>query len=454
MKNCAEYCLFYKVSVILYISLVIYMISRTDLNFKADGREDMAKMKPFRAVRPKKEFAARVAALPYDVYSRQEAKKEVEEEPYSFLKIDRAETQFPDEVDTYDDRVYEKARNIYQEMKKDGIYIEDPDRCYYIYELTMDGRAQTGIVAVASVDDYRNGVIKKHENTREEKEQDRIHHVDTMSAQTGPIFLAYRSNDALDQIVSKVKTETEALYDFTAKDGIGHRVWKVSMAADVEKIEKTFEQIGEIYIADGHHRAASAVKVSLKRREEHPDYKGTEEFNFFLSVLFPDTELLIMDYNRSVKDLNGLTKVEFIEKIQENFTVTELDGPKHPWAKGQVTMYLEKQWYLLEAKGELLKITDAVASLDVSLLQDYLLKPVLGIEDPRTDERIAFIGGIRGLEELERRADEDMKVSFAMYPTSIHELFDVADAGLLMPPKSTWFEPKLRSGIFIHEIEQ
>lgn len=295
----------------------------------------MAKVKPFRAVRPAEEFVSKVAALPYDVYSRQEAKKEVGGDSYSFLRIDRAETQFPDDIDTYDERVYEKAREIYQQMKQDGIYGEDSDCCYYLYELTMDGRAQTGIVACASVDDYMNGVIKKHENTREEKEQDRIHHVDTMSAQTGPIFLAYRKNDTLDGIVQKVKKETDALYDFTSKDGIRHRVWKVAGQEEVEEIENAFDQIQEIYIADGHHRAASAVKVSLKRRKEHADYDGTEEFNFFLSVLFPDSELFIMDYNRCVKDLNGLTGTEFLRKIQDSFTVTEMDAAKHPWAKGR-----------------------------------------------------------------------------------------------------------------------
>ncbi len=412
----------------------------------------MAQVKPFQAVRPTEKLVARVAALPYDVYNRAEAKAVAEKEEFSFLKIDRAETQFPDDVDTYDERVYEKARELYLEMKEKGVYITDPDRCYYIYELTMDGRAQTGIVACAGVDDYMNNVIKKHENTREEKEQDRIHHVDTMSAQTGPIFLAYRANDVIREIVDREKEESAALYDFTADDGIRHRVWKLAEPDKVEKIALAFEQTDKIYIADGHHRAASAVKVSLKRREEHPDYDGTEEFNYFLSVLFPDEELMIMDYNRSVKDLNGLTKEEFLKKTEEHFKISMMAEKKHPEKKGQVAMYLEKQWYLLEAKEELLHITDAVASLDVSLLQDYLLRPVLGIEDPRTDERIDFIGGIRGLEELERRADSDMKVSFAMYPTSIHELFDVADAGLLMPPKSTWFEPKLRSGIFIHEI--
>lgn len=412
----------------------------------------MATVKPFKAVRPTEKLASRVAALPYDVYNRAEAKEETQREEYSFLKIDRAETQFPDSVDTYDARVYDRAAEIYQDMKRQGIYIEDEDNCYYIYQLTMDGRKQTGIVACASVDDYLNSVIKKHENTREEKEQDRIRHVDTLSAQTGPIFLAYRSHSGINRIVERVMAETKPLYDFTAVDGIGHAVWKISDSTDVEDIRGAFAGIGEIYIADGHHRAASAVKVSLKRRQEHPGCDGTEEFQYFLSVLFPDDQLMIMDYNRSVKDLNGLTKEEFLDKVRENFSVELLPGAEHPAQKGQVTMYLEGQWYLLSFLPTHTQIEDAVESLDVSILQKYLLEPVLGIEDPRTDSRIDFIGGIRGLEELERRADGDMKVSFAMYPTSIHELFDVSDAGLLMPPKSTWFEPKLRSGLFIHEI--
>lgn len=412
----------------------------------------MATVKPFVAVRPKEEYAAKVAALPYDVYNREEAKKVVEKEPLSFLKIDRAETQFPDEVSTYDPKVYQKAKEIYEDRKAKGIYIQDQEECYYIYQLIMDGRKQTGIVACASVDDYRNQVIKKHENTREEKEQDRIHHVDGLSAQTGPIFLAYRSREEINQVVNQVMEHSKPLYDFQAEDQIWHKVWKINKKEDIQTIQAAFASTEEIYIADGHHRAASAVKVSLKRRKEAGTWDGTEEFNYFLSVLFPDDQLMIMDYNRSVKDLNGLSQEEFMEKIQEHFKVSALEGAKHPEKKGQITMYLEKKWYLLEAKEELMAITDPVASLDVSLLQEYLLHPVLGIEDPRTDERIDFIGGIRGLQELERRADKDMKVSFAMYPTSIGELFHVADAGLLMPPKSTWFEPKLRSGLFIHEI--
>ncbi len=412
----------------------------------------MAYIKPFKCVRPEKNIAGRVAALPYDVYNRSEAKKEVEREPLSFLKVDRAETSFDDSVDTYDERVYLKAKELLCGMIDDGIYEKDEDNAFYIYEQIMNGRSQTGIVGCASVDDYINGVIKKHENTREDKEIDRIKHVDTCNAQTGPIFLAYRSNDIINEVVKKVKNEP-AIYDFTSVDGIHHIVWKIAENDDVTAVEKAFADIGDIYIADGHHRAASAVKVGLKRRKENPDYTGEEEFNTFLSVLFPHDELMIMDYNRTVKDLNGLSEEEFLEKVKDNFDIADIsDEAVKPVKKGQVTMYLSDKWYTLNAKTDLLEITDPVKSLDVSLLQDYLLGPVLGIGDPRTDKRIDFIGGIRGLDELKRRADSDMKVSFAMYPTSIDELFAVADAGMLMPPKSTWFEPKLRSGLFIHSL--
>ena len=411
----------------------------------------MADIRPFMSIRPEKGKAAKIAALPYDVYNRKEATVEVEKNPESFLKIDRAETGYPLSVDMYDEKVYQRAHDLLWGMVEDGSFIRDQKKCYYIYELTMNGRTQTGITACASIDDYLNGVIKKHENTRAEKEADRIHHVDACNAQTGPIFLAYRSNPVINEIVEKVKAG-EAEYDFTSEDGIRHRVFVISDDDKIAAISQAFENMADIYIADGHHRAASAVKVGLKRREEHPGYDGTEEFNYFLSVLFPDDQLMIMDYNRTVKDLNGLSKDEFIEKIKDNFEVTTLSEAKHPDKKGKVSMYLSGKWYMLSAKKELLEINDPVLSLDVSLLQNYLLEPVLGIKDPRTDERIDFIGGIRGLKELEKRADSDMKVSFAMYPTSISELFDVADAGLLMPPKSTWFEPKLRSGLFIHRI--
>ena len=411
----------------------------------------MAVIRPFQCVRPRKDVADRVAALPYDVYNRQEAKKEVEREPLSFLKIDRAETNFDDSVDTYAPEVYQKAKEILNEEIARGIYEKDDSEAYYIYELTMNGRAQTGLVACASVDDYVNNVIKKHENTREDKEIDRITHVDTCSAQTGPIFLAYRAQDAINKRVEANK-EKEPVYDFTAVDGVKHRVWKMSYPEDVEAIRKAFENLNQIYIADGHHRAASAVKVGLKRRKENPAHTGKEEYNFFLSVLFPHDQLMIMDYNRSVTDLNGLTVPEFLEKIKENFEVEKVSGQVRPQEKGTFGMYLEDGWYVLKAKENLYEGKDAVGRLDVAVLQDYLLNPVLGIQDPRTDERIEFIGGIRGLSELEKKVKEGMKVSFSMYPTSITELFDVADQNLLMPPKSTWFEPKLRSGLFIHQI--
>ena len=411
----------------------------------------MAVIRPFQCVRPRKDVADRVAALPYDVYNRQEAKKEVEREPLSFLKIDRAETNFDDSVDTYAPEVYQKAKEILNEEIARGIYEKDDSEAYYIYELTMNGRAQTGLVACASVDDYVNNVIKKHENTREDKEIDRITHVDTCSAQTGPIFLAYRAQDAINKRVEANK-EKEPVYDFTAVDGVKHRVWKMSDPEDVEAIRKAFENLNQIYIADGHHRAASAVKVGLKRRKENPAHTGKEEDNFFLSVLFPHDQLMIMDYNRSVTDLNGLTVPEFLEKIKENFEVEKVSGQVRPQEKGTFGMYLEDGWYVLKAKENLYEGKDAVGRLDVAVLQDYLLNPVLGIQDPRTDERIEFIGGIRGLSELEKKVKEGMKVSFSMYPTSITELFDVADQNLLMPPKSTWFEPKLRSGLFIHQI--
>ncbi len=415
----------------------------------------MADIRPFRAIRPVRGKAAEIAALPYDVYNRKEAAEEVERHPESFLKIDRAETGFPLSVDMYDDAVYQRAHDLLWGMVEDGTFIEDEKNCYYIYELTMNGRTQTGIAACASIDDYLNGVIKKHENTREEKELDRIRHVDCCDAQTGPIFLAYRSSVTINEVVDQVK-KRKPEYDFTSEDGIRHRVFVIDDEEMIETVRKAFADMKAIYIADGHHRAASAVKVGLKRRGEHPDYDGSEEFHYFLSVLFPDDQLMIMDYNRVVKDLNGASAQEFLKEVQKRFDVTEIaeQGEKRPQEKGSFSMYLEKHWYLCRIReADRAKAAgDPVKSLDVSLLQELLLRPVLGIENPKTDDRIDFVGGIRGMEELVRRCETDCAVAFAMYPTSIGELFDVADAGLLMPPKSTWFEPKLRSGLFIHAL--
>ena len=411
----------------------------------------MARIIPFAGIRPSVDKVSKIAALPYDVYNREEAKEVVSKNPDSFLAIDRAETSFPDDVDTYDERVYKKAHDMLWDRINKGDFVKDDKKVYYIYELTMDGRAQTGIVACASIDDYINNVIKKHENTRADKEVDRINHVKTCEAQTGPIFLAYRADKDINVVVAKIKA-TAALYDFTSEDGITHRAWIIDNDNDIKTIEDAFAKMNSIYIADGHHRCASACKVGLLKREENPNFTGEEEFNFFLSVLFPDEELMIMDYNRVVKDLNGLSSADFKGKIENVFNVVKTsDSAIKPEKKGQVAMYLDKEWTLLEIKDEY-KTSDPVKGLDVSLLQDNILDPVLGIKDPKTDKRIDFVGGIRGLGELERRCAKDCVLAFAMYPTSIGELFSVADAGLLMPPKSTWFEPKLRSGIFIHAI--
>ncbi|HBP62734.1 MAG TPA: DUF1015 domain-containing protein [Desulfosporosinus sp.] len=412
----------------------------------------MATIKPFKSVRPREDLVSRVAALPYDVYNREEALEEVLKEPLSFLKVDRAETQFGTNFNPYDAKVYEKARDILQDMMEKGHLIKEDKRCYYVYELTMEGRSQTGIVGCAAIEDYLKNVIKKHEKTREDKEIDRTTHVDVCNAQTGPIFLTYRSQKNINDIVDVIKKLTP-LYDFVAPDGVRHTVWKIDRGSDLDTIYAGFKKVESVYIADGHHRAASAVKVGLKRREQNPGYTGEEEFNFFLSVLFPHDQLMILDYNRVVKDLNGLRKEEFLCEVAKAFVV-EIKGPDpyKPSEKATFGMYLEGVWYKLTAKPEI-RSQDSVEGLDVSLLQKHLLTAILNIKDIRTDKRIDFVGGIRGLKELEKRVTGDMKVAFSMFPTSIHELFEVSDADQLMPPKSTWFEPKIRSGLFIHELK-
>lgn len=413
----------------------------------------MADIIPFRAVRPRRDMAPKIAALPYDVYNSEEARKVVENDAYTFLRIDRPETQFPRGYDMYAPEVYEKARDMLAEMIKDGYFMEEKKRAYYVYELVMNGRSQVGIGACTSVDDYDTQMIKRHENTRADKEADRIRHVDVCSAQTGPIFLAYRRREAIEREVQAAMAK-EPVYDFTANDQITHRLWVIDDEECVERIRQEFLKVEAIYIADGHHRCASAVRVSKKRRAKYPDYTGKEEFNYFLSVLFPDDQLMIMDYNRVVNSLNGYEEEEFITKVQEIFRVEAVGiGPYKPQKKGEIGMYLKDRWFRLVVDPASYT-GDPVENLDVAVLQRKLLEPVLGITDPKVDDRIAFVGGIRGLQELERRVHTDAKVAFAMYPTDIHELFAVADAGRLMPPKSTWFEPKLRSGMLIHQIEQ
>lgn len=424
-------------------------------------------VKPFAAVRPTASVAAQVAALPYDVYDRAEAVAAVDGEPLSFLNIDRPETQFPADADMYAPEVYAKARELFDARRADGTFVTEPAPCFYLYELTMNERSQTGVVACCAIDDYLENVIKKHENTLEKKELDRIRHIDALDAQTGPIFLTYRDSDAIDILVAAVK-KTAPLYDFTGEDGVTHRVWRMAAASEEVACSQAyaglvaaFAKVPCAYIADGHHRAASAVKVGLARREANPGYDGTEEFNYFMSVLFPASQLSILAYNRVVRDLNGLTKDEFLNALAGENGPFEIihkqESQLEPIDKGAVGMYLDREWYGLGVKPEF-ESSDPVEGLDVSILQEKVLAPILGISDPRTDGRIEFVGGIRGLRELERKVNridargDGPAVAFAMFPTSIDELLGVADAGRLMPPKSTWFEPKLRSGLFAHLI--
>lgn len=413
----------------------------------------MANIIPFRAIRPRADLAERIAALPYDVYNRKEAREAVKEDDYTFLRIDRPETQFPEDYDMYAPEVYEKARETLDQMIEDGFFVQEEKEAYYVYELVMDGRSQVGIGACASVDDYDTQVIKKHENTRADKEADRIRHVDVCSAQTGPIFLAYRRREEIEREVMRAM-EGEPVYDFTAADGITHRIWVIDGGDSVERIRNAFRQVESIYIADGHHRCASAVRVSKKRRAALPDYTGKEAFNYFLSVLFPDDQLMIMDYNRVVKPGTDFDESAFLEKVERAFLLEKMGKePYKPQKKGEIGMYYGDDWYRLTIDSGCYT-GNPVEDLDVAVLQKELLEPVFGIEDPKVDERIDFVGGIRGLAELERRVHTDAAVAFAMFPTDIHELFAVSDAGKLMPPKSTWFEPKLRSGLLIHRIEE
>lgn len=421
----------------------------------------MATIKPFKAIRPQVRFVERVSSLPYDVYSQREAREIVLRNPMSFLKIVRPETCFPKNVNMYDNKVYEKARSLIEENIRKGIFTVDEKDCYYIYRQIMNGRTQTGLVACFAVDDYLNNVIKKHEFTRQEKEDDRTRHVDICSAQTGLVFLAYQQADEAKRILEQA-THREPLYDFISIDNVRQLVWKIDDPVRVRKITEAFAKIDSMYIADGHHRSASAAAVCLRRRKIKPDYDGTEEFNYFMAVAFPHDQLLVLPYYRVVKDLNGLRPKEFLKAIEDaGFHVKKVNrlvsarerrhGIYQPRCKGEIMMFLGARWYRLRAMPEILK-HDVVGCLDVSLLQDNILEPILGIKDPRTDSRIDFVGGIRGMNELEKRCREDMRVAFALYPTSMEELINVTNEGKVMPPKSTWFEPKLQSGLFIHRI--
>lgn len=413
----------------------------------------MAIIRPFKAYRPIKEHVKDIAALPYDVMSSKEARGMVKNNKYSFLHVDRAEVNLDESVGEYDKVVYDTAKKVLENMIEEGLYIQEKAPDIYIYQQIMDGRGQKGIVCCTSVDDYINNIIKKHERTRLLKEIDRVNHVDICNANTGPIFLTYRNNNEISSIVEEW-TKKEPVYDFISEDGNGHRVWIIDDNIVIEKLVKLFKSIKYLYIADGHHRSASAVKVALKRRKQLGKYTGNEEFNYFLSIIYPDTELKVFDYNRTVKDLNGLSEEEFFSKVEESFYLSksESNKPVSPKNKHEFGMYMNKQWFILRAKDGSFDESNPIDSLDVSILQNNLLNPILGISDPTKSERIEFIGGIRGLKELENRADNDMKVSFSMYATTIDDIMNVADSGKTMPPKSTWFEPKPRSGIFIHKL--
>lgn len=413
----------------------------------------MATIKAFKAVRPFSEKAADVAALPYDVYNRKEACAAARGKYDSFLRVDRPETTLDDRMKINDPFVYETARKNLETLFHRRALTQDTKDCLYIYELIMNGRSQVGLVVCTAIDEYLDNTIKKHELTRADKEEDRINHVNACDANTGPIFMTYRAKESINDLVNRWRENHDPVYDFVSDDEITHRAWVIDDEKIIKNLATDFSEIENLYIADGHHRAASAVKVGLMRREEKPDFTGAEEFNYFLSVLFPDEQLYIMDYNRVVKDLNGLTVTEFLEKLSEKFEIED-QGEKavKPPKKGTFGLFLENKWYLLRVKEGVFDPKDPVNSLDVAILQNNVLTEILGIEDIRTDKRIDFVGGIRGLEELERRVNEDMTLAFSMYPTSIEELMTIADADLLMPPKSTWFEPKLRSGLFIHNL--
>ncbi|NMA49495.1 MAG: DUF1015 domain-containing protein [Tissierellia bacterium] len=415
----------------------------------------MAVLKPFKAYRPTPELVEQVAALPYDVMNSEEARIIVKGNPYSFLHVEKPEIDLESDANVNDINVYEKARDNLYKMINENVFVQDKEDSFYIYQQTWNGRTQTGLVGTASIDDYLNNHIKKHESTRADKELDRINHVDCTNANTGPIFLTYRKSDKINLIINTWMQKGKALYDVQYDDGVSHKIWCINDNSTINKLIHLFSEIKSFYIADGHHRAASAVEVGKKRRIENPNYDGSEEFNFFLSVLFPDEDLYIMDYNRVIRDLNEFSTAEFLELLKENFEVEEYNeiGQFKPYEKHMFGMYIDNQWYILKALENSFDDNSPVDRLDASILQNNILKPILGINDPRVDERIDFVGGIRGLAELEQRVQDGMRIAFSLYPTNIKELMAVADSGNVMPPKSTWFEPKLRSGFFIHTLD-
>ena len=412
----------------------------------------MAIIKPFKAVRPANEYVKMVAELPYDVMNREEAKKIAKGNKYSYLHIDRAEIDLDDKINEHDEQVYVKAKENLDKFKKENIFVKDKEDAIYIYREIVNDRAQIGIVACVAVDDNLNGVVKKHEYTKPDKELDRTNHIKYCNANTGTVLLTYKNNEEIDKIMDYYVYFMNPIYDFKTDDNVTHTVWKVEKERDINDLINEFKKVGNLYIADGHHRCAAAENIALEERRKNPKYSGEEVFNYYIAMISPDTNLKVMDYNRVVKDLNNLTEEEFLNKIKEKFILREVKENYKPDKKGHMGMFLNDKWYEIEFGKEYLDKKDVVETLDISILQQYILDEILGIKNPRTDKRIDFIGGIRGAKEIERRVKEDMKVGFLMYPTHINELISVADANEIMPAKSTWFEPKVRCGLFLHEL--
>jgi uncharacterized protein (DUF1015 family) len=413
----------------------------------------MATIIPFRAVRPQKRYVKKVASVPYDILTSEEARKEAGKNKKSFLHVIKAEIDLPEDINAYDNIVYETARKNLFNFLKEGILIREKRECFYIYQQKMGNHVQNGIVACINTSDYIAGYIKRHELTRTDKEADRTKHIDVLNAQTGPVFLTHRAMESVDRIVGRIIDEKPD-YSFIADDGIAHTVWKVDDETVMSNLQEAFLERGSLYIADGHHRAASAVSVAGIRQRENPDHRGDEEYNRMMAVIFPHNQLTIMDYNRLVRDLNGMTVEEFLTKVSDNFTLIRDVKEKAPRSLHEFGMYLDKKWYRLSAKEGSYDEGDVVGALDVSILQDNLLAPLLGIGDVRIAERIAFVGGIWGMKRLEESVDSgEFAVAFSVYPTTMDQLMAVSDAGKIMPPKSTWFEPKLRSGLFVHLLD-
>lgn len=415
----------------------------------------MSIFKPFKGFRPKKEYVDKIASRPYDVLNSVEARVEVEGNPYSFLHVVKPEVDLPEGVDLYSDEVYNKAKSNLEKLIKDGMFVQDEKANFYVYRQTMFGKTQYGIVGCSGVEDYLNNIIKKHELTRPDKEEDRMNHVRVANANAEPVFFTYRDNAKIDEIVNKT-IKAEAEYDFNTEDGVGHHFWVISDDKDVADIETCFdEEVEYQYVADGHHRTAAAALVGAERKKNNPNHTGNEEYNFFLSVLFPASQLTIIDYNRVVKDLNGLSKEEFISRLSKSFEIEEKGAEEYKPSKlHNFSMYLDGKWYSLTAKEDTYKEDDPIGVLDVTILTNEVLEPLLAIEDLRRSKRIEFVGGIRGLGELKKRVDNgEMKVAFALYPVTMNQLMDIADNNLIMPPKVTWFEPKLRSGLVFHSLE-